>query len=427
MANVPRVVIQTTLAAALAPAGTLVLAYPAGTNAGSFVNGLRHRVVTGSNDVFKAPKHFTVAYGATTFTLTWGAGVSTLPIGTKLFVQLDRPGESPQNTNEARFPSLNNTSDVALKLVSLSAPLTADADGVSASQSVAADASFTLNGALLSTISTGRMIFDVPRNIVAAWTGTAVLTATGKDDYGNTLVETSASGTSHTGKKAFKEITSVTSSASITSATVGTGVVLGLPVFLPTVGNILGEFRGGVAINGNKEPVYVQTVITEAEVDAATSKFVVAPVAGYIVGAQVVSESAVTTGGSITFKIATVAVTGLAVVVADSGGAGGVYDSDVPTSYVGATGLVAKGDMIEIVGDAAFNASSAMHVTIAIQPIFAPVGTVVPGKLDAVQSGTTGDVRGTYSPLIAPDGTTSHALLLALTDPDFLGDDQYAG
>lgn len=427
MSTPTRSVIQTTLAAALAGSGTLALSYPIGTNAGSFLNGKRHQVVTGANDVFKAPKYFTLSYGATSITLTWASGSPTLPVGTKLFIQLDRAGASSQKADEARQPGLNNTVDVGLKLVNLGAPSVADADGIAASQSVAAAASFVLNGALADDIVTGRMILESPRNVVAAWTTTSVLTITGKDEYGNTVVEQSASGTSHTGKKAFKEITSVSSSASITSATVGTGDVLGLPVFLPTVGNILGEYRSGVTINGNKEPVYVQTTITEAEVDAATSKFVVAPVAGYIVGAQVVSESAVTTGGSITFKIATVAVTGLAVVVADSGGAGGVYDSDVPTSYVGATGLVAKGDIIEIVGDAAFNASSALHVTLAIQPIYAPVGTVVPGKLDAIQSATTGDIRGTYAPLIASDGTTSYSLLLALSDPDFLGDDQYAG
>ena len=421
-------VIQTTLASALSGSGTLALSYPSGTNPGTFARGKRHMVVTGSGDVFKAPKYFTLSYGATTITLTWASASPTLPVGTDLFIQLDAAGSSPQRTLEAAGPSLSdNATAVSLKLVDWGAPLTADADGVSASQSVAANETFLLDGALSGDIIAGRMIFDVPRNVVAAWTTTAILTITGKDEYGNTMVETTASGTSHTGKKAFKEITAVSSSASITSATVGTGVILGVPAFLPDVGAIMAEFRGGVEIAAPRDPVYVQTRITEAEVDAATSVFVVAPCAGYITGAQVVSEAAVTTGGSFTFKIATVAVTGLAVVVADSGGAGGIYDADTPTSLVGATGLVAKGDMIEIVGDAAFNAASSMHVTIEITPIYSPKGTVVAGKLDARQSGTTGDVRGTYSPDIAPDGATRYALLLALTDPDFLGDDQYAG
>jgi hypothetical protein len=420
-------VIQTTLAAALSGSGTLTLSYPSGTNPGTFAKGKRHVVVTGSGDVFKCPKYFTLSYGATTITLTWASASPTLPVGTDLFIQLDAAGSSPQRTLEAAGPEMGNAVAVSHKLVSWGAPLLADADGVSASQSVAANASFLLDGALSGDIIASRMIFDVPRNVVAAWTGTAVVTFNGKDEYGNTMVETSASGASHTGSKAFKEITSVTSSASITSATVGTGTKLGMPVFVQDVGVIRAEFRSNVEIAAPRSPVYLQTRITEAEADAATSVFVTAPCAGYITKAQIVSESAVTTGGSITFKIATVAVAGLTVVIADSGAAGGVYDSDVPTSLVGATGLVAAGDMIEIVGDAALNASASLHVTIEITPIYSPKGTVVAGKLDARQSGTTGDVRGTYTPDIAPDGATSYSLLLALADPDFLGDDQYAG
>jgi len=82
---------------------------------------------------------------------------------------------------------------------------------------------------------------------VAAWTGTAVLTVTGTDEFGNTVVESSASGTSMAGKKAFKTVTSVVPSANITSATVGTGDVLGLPAFLPGAGRVLAELEDGAA------------------------------------------------------------------------------------------------------------------------------------------------------------------------------------
>lgn len=106
------------------------------------------------------------------------------------------------------------------------APAAADADGVCASQSVGAGASATINGALASD---GVATFDVPRNVVGSWTGTAVVTVTGTDVYGETIVESSASGTSFTGKKAFGTVTSVSFSAAVTSATVGSGDVLGLP------------------------------------------------------------------------------------------------------------------------------------------------------------------------------------------------------
>lgn len=104
---------------------------------------------------------------------------------------------------------------------------TADADGVSASQAVNTPASALINGALASG---GVATFSTPRNVVAAWTGAAVLTIVGTDEYGSIITEVSASGTSHTGKKAFKTVTSVTPSANVTGLTVGEGVVIGLPI-----------------------------------------------------------------------------------------------------------------------------------------------------------------------------------------------------
>ena len=422
-----RSVIETTLSAALAPAGTLTLSYPTGSNPGTFVNGKRHRVVTGSGDAFPAPKYFTLSYGASSITLTWGSSSPTLPTGTKLFIQLDAAGSSPQRTEEAAGPGLNNTAGVALKLVDWGAPLTADADGVCASQSISASAEANLNGALLGDIVSGRMIFDVPRNVVGAWTTSAIITITGKDEYGNTMVEKSASGTSHTGKKAFKEITSIVPSASITSATFGTGDVLGLPVFVPNASAVLGEYRDGVLISGSREPVYVQGLQTEANIDAGTSLFLVSPVAGHITKVTTVCQGSVTTGGAVTVELATVAITGLSVTVANSSAAGDV-DSDTPTTLYGAGNLVAAGDAIEIVFDAAFNASADIQVIVEITPIAAAKnGTFTAGLLSAASDATSADVRGTYAPSVVPDGANRYGMLLALADPDFLGQAQYAG
>lgn len=102
----------------------------------------------------------------------------------------------------------------------------ADADGVCETQAVDANENAALDGAL---VADGVAVFDTPRNVVAAWTSTAVLTIEGEDQYGQRMIETSASGTSHTGKKAFKKITRVTPSANITGLTVGSGNVIGLP------------------------------------------------------------------------------------------------------------------------------------------------------------------------------------------------------
>lgn len=103
--------------------------------------------------------------------------------------------------------------------VDLGVPATASANSICTSQSV--------SSGVAAVITAGTL--DVPRNVVAAWTNTAIVTVTGTDKYGKTLVESSASGTSFTGKKAFKTVTSVVFNASVTGATVGSGVVLGLP------------------------------------------------------------------------------------------------------------------------------------------------------------------------------------------------------
>lgn len=83
-----------------------------------------------------------------------------------------------------------------------------------------------INGALATA---GLATIPTPRNVVAAWTATAVMTVVGTDFYGQPQTEASASGTSFTGKKGFATITGVTFSAAVTAATVGTGVKIALP------------------------------------------------------------------------------------------------------------------------------------------------------------------------------------------------------
>jgi hypothetical protein len=86
-----------------------------------------------------------------------------------------------------------------------------------------------INGAQAAN---GAVTLLTARNIVAAWTGAAVLTVTGEDEFGQPMRESSAAGTSFTGKKAFKKVTGLAVSANVTGLTVGTGNVLGLPFFL---------------------------------------------------------------------------------------------------------------------------------------------------------------------------------------------------
>jgi len=123
-------------------------------------------------------------------------------------------------------------------------PVVGVSNSVAASQSITSGTPGLVNGALATA---GVATMDVPRNIIAAWTGTAVLTITGTDYYGQAQTEASASGTSFTGKKAFATITAINVSANVTAATVGTGNALGLPFVVANSGGFFAPVFDGAA------------------------------------------------------------------------------------------------------------------------------------------------------------------------------------
>lgn len=274
---------------------TFTVDYPDGYTKGDFKGGYDFKLAA-LNSLFSVPSGMTLSFGATSVTVTY-KGATTLPSGTRYFFQFDVVG----NENAVSKDGVELYTPVSVGIIDLGSPGTADADGYLTSGAITADTPVTVfTGALGSTADA-----KYGRNVVAAWTTTAVMTVTGTDVYGNVLVESSASGTSFTGKKAFKTITKVAVSADVTAATVGTGTVLGLPIFLSSTDDVIAEQQ----------------------------------------------DNAKATAGTL------------------------------------AAGL----------------------------------------DIETASTATTGDVRGTYSPNSAPDGSKAYALTAIFKDGEFLGNPQYAG
>lgn len=419
---------ETTVGSAVATSGTITFSYPAGTSAGTFAAHGHKIWVDKFQRLLASPSDFTVSFGASNITVTYLSS-TTIPAGARANAQFNIEG-----SDTGDLPTVLEESDVkrsilnSLVEVNIGSPDQADANGYVESQDLTSAGVFSVNTTAAAAIAAAALAgsADVPRNVVAAWTGTAVLTVTGTDEYGNVIVESSASGTSFTGNKAFATVTNVSSSANITGLTVGTGNKLGLPFFISDAGEVIAEFEDGTLLVRNNGKFYLTGTMLEAAVDAGTAKNIVSPVAGNISKLTTISQGTITTGGAITVEVNTAAVNGLSVTVAD-GAVEGEVDSDTPTAGHAST-AVAVGDRIEIIPAAAFNASADIYFVLEIDLDASEQlnGTLVAG-VSAAATATTGDVRGTYTPTTTPDGATSFDLLVASADPKYLGVSQYAG
>lgn len=419
---------ETTIGTAVADNGTFTLSYPSGTSAGTYAAYGHKLWVDKFQRLLASPSDFTISFGASNITVTY-LGSTTIPVGARVNAQLNIDGvDNGESVSRLEESDVKRSILRNIVEVNLGSPITADADGFCASQDLTSAGVFSVGVTAAATIAAAALAgtLDVPRNVVAAWTGTAVLTITGTDEYGEDLVESSASGTSLTGKKAFKTVTGISSSANITALTVGTGDVFGLPFFVGDAGQVVQELQDGALLVRKNGKVYLMDSILEAAIDAATAHNIVCPVAGTIAKLTTIAQGTITTGGAITVEVNTVAVDGLSVVVAD-GAVEGEVDSDVPTAGHAST-AVAAGDRIEILHASAFNASADMFFVLEIDVSGSQQlnGTFVAGVSSAATA-TTGDVRGTYDPTAAASGSRSFDLLIASVDPKYLGVAQYGG
>ncbi len=417
---------STTVGSAVATSGTFTLSYPANTNAGTFA-AYGHKIwVDKFQSLLVSPSDFTISFGASNATVTY-LGSTPIPAGSRINAQLNIVGtDNGQLMTDVNETALKRTDLANTVRVNFGSPIAADADGYCVSQDLTSAGVFSVSTTAAAAIAAAALAgrADTPRNVVAAWTGTAILTITGTDEYGKTIVEKSGSGTSFTGKKAFKTVTNISSSANITALTVGTGDVLGIPMYVGSSAQIVSELQDGV--ERPRKPGYIRVTfsILEAEADAGTVAYVYPGVAGTIVDAGVAIGDTVTTGGALDFAVNTTAVDGLVLTIADGATAGVVY-SDTPTLGHASTVFTAT-DYIKITPAAAINASGRMVGWIGIQPTSLLDGTFVAGVSSAATA-TTGDVRGTYDPTAACNGTRAFDLIVRTEDPEYKGVPQYAG
>lgn len=237
--------VKITIGADVDNGGTFTVPYPAGFNAGDFSSAVGHYMsLNGSR--YNQPENITLTFNAANVTVTNNSG-ATIPAGATGALTLNRAGNTIaiKGRNGAFQNLVQRINDVEVIQINLGSPVAGGAATLAASQAVTVGTTplMVLNGSIVPV--GGVSTLDVPRNVVGAWTGTAVMTVTGTDEYGRPVVESSASGTSFTGVKAFKTITSISFSANVTAATAGTGNVLGLPVHIPkaTTGYILKELQ----------------------------------------------------------------------------------------------------------------------------------------------------------------------------------------
>lgn len=411
--------ITAVLAAAVATSGTFTVSYPTGLNAGNFKHGKRHRMVAMQSE-FEAPKHFTISFGATTATITW-LGTTTIPAGSTVYVELDMFGSStPIDAGE----------EGAIKRCTMFRTLLVDFGAPSASDAVFFFAAATLADGTALTLLQSTMPGGIPRNVIITNVGNDsgdTYVIAGQDEYGNTMSETitGANAGVAAGKKAFYKVTGVDpSGASAGNVSVGYGDVLGLPVYLRDDGEILTEFVNNAKVSGFSGTVALPWELEQTQLLAPTAETLVSPVAGRIARVRTQVQAAVTTGGVITAEVNTVAVDGISITIADAAAAGATQ-VDTPTAGH-ASAVVAAGDDITITPSAAFATAGEINGTVEIEPTNQMNGTLVVGDV-LTATATTGDVRGTYDPALACDGTTAFALLVAIPDPSYKGAPQFAG
>lgn len=240
---------------------TQTFSYPAGTGPGSFGASGDHKI-TGRDftELLSRQGHITITFGASSISVVNNTE-RTFKAGTVAILDLDLAGRDDSlDTLDPTYGVFN----LSMARIYLGAPITADVDGICTVEITEAAGNLPIDGARATD---GVATLDVPRNVTLTVATTnqsgATFTITGTDVFGNAMVEdiTGPNNNTVAGKKAFKTVTTVYSNAALATngVSVGFGDVLGLPVFLESVGDVLRELEDGVAPTAGTLVAGVQT------------------------------------------------------------------------------------------------------------------------------------------------------------------------
>jgi hypothetical protein len=222
----------------LSSGASLNIPYPEGRNEGYFFSGVNHTMTVGGS-FFRCPRDFLIVTAPDRITLTW-QGNATIPARSVLNIQLETPG-SDFYFDAKNGVTVNNMVHSPMFMLNLGAPQAAQEDAIAHRQQSAADRPLQLANEKT----------DCPRNLIvyaAAPSAECHFLVEGLDVYGRTLRE-NIIGASQ-GRKAFATIRKITPSHACGEACVGTGAMLGLPVFLPAPGFLMREIINGESVSG---------------------------------------------------------------------------------------------------------------------------------------------------------------------------------
>lgn len=226
-------------------------------------------------------------------------------------------------------------------------------------------------------------------------------TVFGEDYLGQPMGETFTGASGSTailyGKKAFKRVLYtkiVTATTNAVTWAVGTGFRLGLPY----KGDIEWAKENGILVPTYKRDFTLWQSMSDADVTSGASLLFSAPCPGFVktlIG--IPSGAGSTTNAAATVEIATVAVTGLTVTVDQDTQ---TRVTDVPTTEgYSANNRFRPNDIIEVVHAAT---TSGGPVSYGVE--LTPTQFSLPVLTDP-QTLTLGDPRGTYEPILTPDGS----------------------